>query len=493
MKEPTSLLHRFERPPDASSDPNADSPEPLRSRWWILLGIGLGTLMTALDGSVVNITLPVIGQTLCRHAEAAACVSELEWIVTIYLLVLTALLLSFGRLGDLWGHKSVYLAGFGIFVLSSILCSLAPSIPILILCRAIQAFGGAMLAANSPAILTKNFPASERGRALGLQATMTYLGLTIGPTLGGWLTDHLGWRAVFYINVPFGALAVWLSWRYIQPDRPAEQPEHFDLAGAATFMVALICLLLGLNQGHAWGWSSPPILALLGGAALLSAIFLRLESRLRFPMLDLTLFRNLNFTAAVSSAVLNYICVYSVLFLMPFYLQQGRSFSPAQAGMILTAQPIIMALIAPISGAASDRIGTRLPSQIGMVILAVGCLLLSRLGASSSLPQITLALGVVGLGTGMFISPNNSALMGAAPRHRQGIAAGVLATARNFGMVLGVGFTGAIFSTLASRSGASSPTAGQALAAAALAPLQLTFAFSAAFAMLGALAASLRR
>jgi EmrB/QacA subfamily drug resistance transporter len=400
--------------------------------------------MSALDTSVVNAVLPVISR------EFGTDVALIEWVVTIYLLVVSGLLLSFGRLGDLRGHRPVFLSGFIIFILSSTLCGLAPSAYALIGFRGLQALGATMLAANSPAILTKNFPAEQRGQALGLQATMTYLGLTVAPSLGGWLTDAFSWRMVFYINVPVGLLALFFSWRFIPLDAPSQQTERFDLTGALVFVSGLVTLLLGLNQGHAWGWGSPQILGLLFGSVLLLATFILIESRRDSPMLDLQLFKHPAFSASVASAVFNYICVFSILFLLPFYLLQGRHLTPSQAGLILTAQPIVMAIVAPISGTLSDRIGVQIPSVIGMAILGFGLFLLSRLDAQSPTLAVVLALTVAGFGTGTFISPNNSALMGSAPRHRQGIAAGVLATARSVGMVLGVGLAGAIFTTVLS-------------------------------------------
>jgi EmrB/QacA subfamily drug resistance transporter len=426
-------------------DQNTDQIQALagaNQKWWILFSIGIGSFMSALDGSVVNIALPVIGVTF------KTSVTSLEWVVTIYLLVISSALLSFGRLGDLRGHKRVYLIGFVIFVFSSAMCGLATSVPMLIAFRATQALGGAMLSSNAPAILTKSFPAAQRGQALGLQATMTYLGLSVGPSLGGWLTNQFSWRAVFYINVPVGLAALWFGWRYILNDPVKEQTEQFDLAGAATFMLGLIALLLGLNQGQAWGWTSPAILVLFAAAMLLLGLFLWIEGSVLSPMLDLSLFRKRVFSLSVFSAVINYVSLYTILFLMPFYLINARSLNPAQAGLILTAQPIVMAIVAPISGTLSDRIGARLPGMLGMALLAAGLYLLSRLGAASPLPQVIFALALVGFGTGVFISPNNSALLGSAPRHRQGIASGMLATARNFGMVLGVGFAGAVFTTV---------------------------------------------
>jgi EmrB/QacA subfamily drug resistance transporter len=415
-------------------------------KWLVLIAIGASTFMSALDTSVVNTVLPVINQTF------GSDIATVEWVVTIYLLIVSGLLLSFGRLGDMRGHKSVFLIGFTIFITSSALCGWAPSITALIAFRGLQALGAAMLASNSPAILTKNFPASQRGQALGLQATMTYLGLTAAPSLGGWLTDLISWRSVFYINIPVGLAAFVLSWKFIPQDRKTENQERFDLLGAGVFLGGLIALLLGLNQGYAWGWTSLPILSLIIIAGFFLAIFIIVETRSSNPMLDLNLFKNRVFSASTISALFNYIAVFSILLLLPFYLLLGRGFSPSQAGLILTIQPIIMAIVAPISGGISDRIGTRIPSIFGMLILSLGLILLSRLGPDSPIYEIGLALGIVGLGTGTFISPNNSAIMGSAPSERQGIAAGILATARSTGMVLGVGLAGAIFTTIMAES-----------------------------------------
>lgn len=419
--------------------------------WWVLLVVGVGSFMSALDGSVVNTILPVIRQAF------GSSVAEIEWVVTVYLLVVSGLLLSFGRLGDLRGHKRVYVTGFAFFVLGSGLCALADSASALILSRGLQALGAAMLFANAPALLTHAFPAHHRGRALGMQATMTYLGLTVGPSLGGWVANRFGWPTVFTINLPIGLLALVLSLRFLPQDDLRPNTGRFDLAGAAAFLGGLVSLLLGLNQGHAWGWTSPSILALFGSAVLLLTAFLVIERRAPSPMLDLNLFRRRLFAASAVSALLNYIGLYAVVFLLPFYLIQGRGLNPSQAGILLTAQPLMMALVAPISGALSDRIGSRLLSSGGMALLALGMLLLSGLGPATPLRAVAARLLVTGFGLGIFVSPNTSALMGSAPRDRQGTASGVLATARNLGMVVGIGLAGAVFNTVLSRYPMSDP------------------------------------
>jgi EmrB/QacA subfamily drug resistance transporter len=440
-------------PPEDDIRPMETAPKTIQDndnpqKWWVFLAIGIGTFMSALDSSVVNTILPVIRTFFNSN------VAMVEWTVVVYLLVVSSLLLFFGRLGDLRGHKIIYVAGFIIFVISSAACGFAPTVGFLIAARGVQSIGAAMLFANAPAILTQNFPPSQRGRALGMQAMMTYLGLTAGPSLGGWLTQSLGWRSVFYINVPIGLIAFTLSVIFIAPDRGKASDEPFDWAGAGLFSVGLLALMLGLNQGSAWGWNSPAILGCLVGAVVLLGIFLWYEGQISAPMLHLGLFAERVFSASAASAVMNYICLYSVTFLLPFYLIQGRGLGTAQAGLILSAQPIIMAISAPISGSLSDKIGSRLLSTLGMGILMVGLFLLSRVNATSPTAQILVSLGLCGLGTGVFISPNNSALMGSAPRRHQGIAAGILATARNVGMVLGIGMAGAILTSITAGGGA---------------------------------------
>ena len=410
-------------------------------KWWILIAIGTGSFMSALDASVINTILPIMRDAFQSN------VAVIEWVVTIYLLVLSGLLLTFGRLGDLRGHKSVYIWVFVIFVASSALCGSANSPTALIIFRGIQGIGAAILAANSSAIVSRNIPPQERGRAFGLVSMLTYLGLTVGPSLGGWLAHAFNWRFVFYINVPVGALALALGWFFIPKDAAPETGKRFDIVGALLFMGGLTCLLLGLNKGAEWGWTSPTVLGLLLGAAALLFLFFLVERRSADPMLDLSLFSVPLFSLTTLSAILNYICIYSITFMIPFYLIQGRGMNAAQAGLLITVEPILMAITAPISGALSDRIGSRWPGVLGMAFLGAGLFILSTLGPDSPLWLVGLGLGIAGFGTGAFISPNTSALMGSAPRTRQGVASGVLGTARNLGMVLGIGLAGAVLTT----------------------------------------------
>ena len=434
-------------------------------KWLVLLAVGVGTFMTALDTSVVNTTLPIIRQAL------GVAFDQSQWVVTVYLLGLSGLLLSFGRLGDLHGHKRVFTWGFGLFVLSSMFCAAAQNLTHLVAARAVQAVGGAMITSNAPALLTAHFPPAQRGQALGLQATMTYLGLTCGPSLGGWLTNVYGWRSIFFVNLPVGIVAVAIALLCVPADRPDGEREPFDPLGAGLFLLAMVLLMYGLNQAHRLGWGSPAIVGILLCSVLLATLFVRHEQRHSHPMLDLTLFHEPVFSASVASAVCNYICVYSIVFLVPHYLIDVRHMTAAQAGLVLTAQPLVMAIVAPLSGHWSDHRGTRLPSVVGMVLLAAALASMAAVGLTTPGWSVALRTAFAGLGTGIFISPNNSALLGSAPRHRQGVASGALATSRNGGMVLGVGLAGAVVTTANAYGLSEVRSVGAALAAAALAGL----------------------
>lgn len=427
--------------PLAPARPSPAPPAGRTHEWTLLAALSVSAAMGGLDASIVNTVLPVVTRAF------GSDVATTEWVITVYLLVLSGLLLSVGRLGDLWGHRPLYLRGLLVFVLGSGLSGLAPSVELLVAARALQALGAAMVSATAPAILTAAIPAARRGRAFGINAMAVYLGLVVGPGLGGLLADHWGWRAVFYVTVPVGLLAFAVSARVVPAGPPPRRDERFDWWGAGTFTLGLMALLLGLNQGHAWGWSAPATVGCFALAACTLGLFLVLEQRLASPMLDLSLFGQRLFSAAIASAVLNYMAAYAVVFLTPFYLLQARGLSPSQTGLIVSAMPVVMVLVAPISGALSDRFGSRALAVGGMTVLTLGLFLLSRLTVDTPLPALVAALMVAGLGIGTFSSPNTNAALGAAPAPRRGVASAVLGTGRNLGMVLGIGLAGAALTT----------------------------------------------
>lgn len=409
----------------------------------VLLSVGLGTCMSALDASVVNTVLPVI------RAEYQVPVGVIQWVSTTYLLVMGSLLLTFGRLGDLRGHKRVYLAGLMVFLPASILCGISPSVGMLIAARVLQGIGAAIVVSTAPAILIGSVPPSRMGRALGLQAAMTSIGLALGPSLGGWLTDQWGWRTIFFMNVPLGVTAFAIGLRHIPEEKRQPSPEEtFDRVGAFLFLGAFLALQVALSRGNDWGWLSAPTLGVFAGSAVFGFLFLRQETNAKSPMLHLALFRSRLFSFSVGSALVNYLCMASVLFLVPFYLIQGRGYSASKAGIIMSAQFLSMVVTAPISGRIADRVGSRGPATTGMAILAAGLFILSAMDGESPLHLTMIGLLVTGVGVSIFATPNNSAMLGAAPPGRKGIASGILATSRLLGMATGVCAAGAMLAAI---------------------------------------------
>lgn len=407
------------------------------NKWQILGAVGTGTFITALNASMMNLAVPFIG------AYFQARMPVVEWVLMGYLLVISTLLLTLGRLGDMYGFRKIYLLGCVIFAVGSAFCSLASSIYLLIAFRLLQGVGAAMVMAVGPAILTAAFPPQERGKAMGLQGMFVASALGFGPTLGGLLLNYAGWQFLFYINIPL-SLVITLWAAYVLAPASRKQ-QRFDLPGAAALFIALGSLLLAFSHGEEWGWTSGAILGLILAAAVFFPLFVRHELTCTAPMMELRLFKNRLFTAATISAVLNFIVQYIVVFLMPFFFKEVLRLDAARAGLLLSAFPLVILVVAPLSGTLSDRIGSRGLSSLGMAVSALALFLLSRLTPASTWPEIVWPLLLLGLGNGIFQSPNSSALLGSVPRSHLGVASGMLATARNGGMVLGVALAGVVF------------------------------------------------
>lgn len=412
----------------------------MERKWLILTSVSLGSLMATLDGSIVNIALPAI------QSDLRVDLTTVEWVVVAYLLVIGSLLLPFGRLGEVLTFKRVYLVGFAIFTLASVCCGASPNVSTLVGFRVAQGVGAAMIMAMGPAIVARTFPASERGRALGLNGISVSIGLSLGPALGGLLTQVATWRAIFLINAPIGLLAILWAARVLPAETPGKG-QSFDVRGAALSGVALFALLLALSDGQQWGWTSPAIVGLLIAFVVLGAAFLVAERGSLQPMVDLALFRIRPFSAGLASVVVAFAGLFTATFLLPFFLEQGSGFSPIEAGLLLTPVPITMALVAPLSGAASDRFGPRIPASAGIAIMVLGLLSLTQLPVDFRLPDLVWRLVLLGVGQGMFMSPNSSAVLGSVPRPRVGTASGTLAQMRVNGQALGIALSGAIVAT----------------------------------------------
>jgi EmrB/QacA subfamily drug resistance transporter len=412
----------------------------MQRKWLILTSVSLGSLMATLDGSIVNIALPVIG------SDFRIDLTTISWVVVAYLLVIGSLLLPFGRLGELLTFKRVYLTGFALFTLASICCGASPNLAALVAFRVVQGIGAAMIMAMGPAIVAHTFPAAERGKALGLNGVSVAIGLSLGPALGGILTQAATWRAIFLINAPIGLFAIIWAARILPAETPGKD-QKFDIQGAALSGLSLFALLLALSEGQQWGWASLVVVGLFVAFVALGGAFILTERRAAFPMIDLAMFRSRPFSAGLASVVVAFAGLFTATFLLPFFLEQGSGFSPIEAGLLLTPVPITMALVAPLSGIASDRFGPRLPASAGMAIMVLGLLSLTELPVDFALPDLVWRLVLLGIGQGMFMSPNSSAVLGSVPRPRVGTASGTLAQMRVNGQALGIALSGAIVAT----------------------------------------------
>jgi EmrB/QacA subfamily drug resistance transporter len=440
----------------------------------------VASVMGPIDGSVINVAMPTLASAF------RVDLSTVSWVSMAYLLVLGSLILTYGRLGDMYGYKRIFLLGVAIFTVASAACALSPSIWWLIVSRAVQAAGAGMFMAMSSAIITATFPPYERGRALGINGMIIAAGLALGPALGGLLLMVFSWHSIFLINLPIGLVSLYLIQRVI-PEAAEHKRQSFDLTGATLGFIALSAVLLAASYGEEWGWVSPSTLALTGVFAVGLVAFIWWERRVPEPMLDLSLFKNPAFSAANFSALMNFIAQSSAIFVVPFYLQQVLRYSPQQAGLVLTVSPAIVLFTAPLSGSLSDRFGTRWLSAAGQGLVALGYVLLYTMPPGSSGVAIAWRFAFIGLGVGIFMSPNSSTVMGSCPRHRLGVGSGVLATVRNVGMVLGVAIATAVFTwrrtaTLAALGEAGSFASG----------LRAAFLVAACLAAAGALVSSIR-
>jgi EmrB/QacA subfamily drug resistance transporter len=387
------------------------------------------------------------------------------------------------------GRKPVWMAGLVVFTLGSAICGLSPSLGILVAARAFQGLGGALLMAISPAMLTSAFPASERGRALGMNAVIVALGVSAGPTIGGIITENWTWRWIFFINMPLGIIGLFATARVLSR-QSGRSVGRFDPLGALALGVGLAALTLGLSFGEEWGWTSPALIATLVISGVALAALVAIERHVLYPVVAFSLLRNRVFTSAIVSLILSFLALFAVSFLLPFYLEELRGFSAEQSGLLLTPLPLTIAVIAPLSGALADRIGSRWLAAAGLTLACIGLLLISQLNGQSSVWDIIWWLAVTGVGQGIFQSPNNSALLGAAPRGQQGAASGFLATGRVVGQSISVALAGAVFTSLGGATGGRLLATQQLSDAQGLA-LEATFttSFRAAFVVCAVIAA----
>jgi EmrB/QacA subfamily drug resistance transporter len=398
----------------------------------------LASFLTPFMSSAINIALPAIGEQLSLGAVL------LGWVATSYLLAAAMFLMPFGRLADLIGRKRLLATGLALYAVSSVLCALAPSAALLIAFRVAQGIGSALMFSTAVAILTSVYPPGRRGLALGLTAASTYIGLSLGPVLGGVLTQELGWRSIFWFNVPPAAAGlVLVLWR-LKGEWAEAKGERFDVPGSVVLGVSLPALIYGLSR-----LPEPAGIWLLAGGAVGVGAFLFLESRTRYPIFPVALLlRNRTFAFSNLAALINYSATFAVGFLLSLYLQYLKGFSPEQAGLILVSQPVIMAALSPVAGRLSDRVGARVLASAGMALATLGLALFALLRPGTGLALILGGLGVLGLGFALFSSPNTNAVMGSVHRKLYGIASATLGTMRLMGQMLSMAIAILIFTLL---------------------------------------------
>ena len=410
------------------------------NKWLVFSLVAVGVFMSTLDGSIVNIALPAIMEDL------KVSLSTIEWVPIIYLLTVSSLLLTFGRLSDIKGRRYVYCGGFFIFSSGSLLCGLARNAAWLITARSFQGIGAAMIMACSPALVVDIFPPSERGKGLGMVGTVVAAGLTTGPAIGGLLVEAFSWRVIFYINIPIGIVTTVLAaWILKGGKGDVSRAESFDWGGAVLLALCFSSALIVVTHAYDWGYMSARTL-LFSGSAVVGTIFLFfVETYTPQPIFELSLLRIRLFILPVLAAIILFVTLFIMIFLMPFFLVQPSGFSMDHAGFMMVIPFVFLFFMSPISGTLYDRIGSRLLCTAGMVVLTIAFYCLSRLTPTSSPIPIAWRLALVGIALAIFIPPNSSAALSAVPVSRRGVAAATVAAARNLGMVTGVAMAGLIF------------------------------------------------
>lgn len=396
----------------------------------------LASFLTPFMSAAVNIALPSIGREFSLGAVS------LGWIATSFLLAAAILLIPFGRLADLYGQKKFFIYGVLIFTLASLLSAIAPSSLALIAFRVLQGAGGAMIFSTGVAILTSVYPPGERGRVLGINVTAVYIGISIGPFLGGVLTQNLGWRSIFLVNVPLGLFILALTFWKFKGEWAEAKGETFDLGGSVVFSLTLIALMYGFTLLPGFSGAGLILASFLG-----MGIFIFLEKRTAHPVLDIRLFqRNRVFAFSNLAALVNYSATAGTGFLLSLYLQYIKGLRPQSAGLVLLAQPIVQAIFSPMMGRLSDRIEPQIVASVGMSLTAGGLFLLTFISPASTLLFIVGCLVLLGFGFAQFSSPNMNAIMSSVEKRFYGVASATLSTMRLIGQMLSMGIAMMILS-----------------------------------------------
>lgn len=403
-------------------------------RWLIFGTVVIGTFMVNVDSSIVNVALPILQE------QYKVSTGILQWVISGYLLVITAILPVIGGISDRVDRKKMFIAGVSVFTLGSILCGTAAGIEQLILYRLIQALGGAVIMGNVMSIVAYTFPAGQRGRPLGLISSVVAIGTIVGPAVGGLLIASAGWRSIFWVNAPFGVISVLMSIFVLRRISSNKNMAEFDWIGSGWFILAMMSLLLFISNGTDWGWLSLWSVGSLVVSILSWFWFVRRSLHIKMPLIELSLFRSARFTIGNFAGYLSYVMIMFPAILLPLFLRQVLHEPIGSIGLLLTPQSIVMIVFAPLGGWLSDRIGPRWPTVAGMALTAGALGLMALLGRGSSYGEIVLDQALFGAGLGLFTSPNNVVVLESVPVEKTGLTGSLLATVRNFGRVTGVAF-----------------------------------------------------
>lgn len=442
------------------SSPSISKPEAVdyNQKWLVLAAVASTTILATIDGSIVNVAFPTL------VAELGTSFNVIQWVALAYFLTVATLTMSMGRLGDVVGKKRLFTTGIVIFTAGSALCGMAPDVSWLIAFRVLQAMGAVLILALGAAILVEAFPPNERGKALGWIGTIVSVGIVSGPVLGGILISSFNWRAIFFVNIPVGIIGMFLALRFV-PNTAPHRGQRFDIAGAVLMSLALFSLSLALTVGQDAGFTSPLILAAFGISALAAVSFVLVELRVESPMLQLRLFKSPMLSVSVISGFLAFSCLAGTFFLLPFYLEGVLGFEVGRVGLLLGAAPLMMGIFSPISGTLSDRLGIRRLTLLGLMMIAGAYLGFTTFDVDTTAAHYLLLAVPLGIGIGLFNSPNNSAIMGSVPPEYMGIGGGLLTITRLLGQITGVAVLGSIWAaSVSSAAGGTLPEAGAAAA-----------------------------
>jgi EmrB/QacA subfamily drug resistance transporter len=410
-------------------------------RWWTLAAVAFGLFMIMLDNTVVNVALPSIRQDL------GIGISELEWVVNAYALTFGVLMLTGGKLADMFGRRLIFIVGLVIFTAASLICGLAGSAQLLIAARTVQGVGAALMNPATLSIITATFPPRQRGTAIGIWAGVSALALAIGPLVGGLITEHLNWSWIFFVNVPIGLLAVLAARIFITESRDASSEQRLDLPGLITSGLGLFALTYGLIETNQHAWTSPLIVSMFAVAVVSLAAFVLLETHQRIPMLDLSLFRDPTFTGANTVMLLVGLAMFGVSFFNSLFLQNVLGFSAVQTGAAFLPMTLMIVLVAPVAGRLADRYGARWLMGLGLTLVSLSLLLFGRLGATASFLSILPGLMIAGFGMALTMAPTTATAMASVPVDRAGVGSAVINSMRQVGGSTGIAVMGALFAT----------------------------------------------